>query len=77
MSNEKEIRTFCENIRYLRKKNGLSKKEMAKKLSIGIKSLNSIGSGIIPKRVTVDIIYAIYENFGILPKDIFYPIKYT
>ncbi|MBQ5321300.1 MAG: helix-turn-helix transcriptional regulator [Oscillospiraceae bacterium] len=75
MRNEKEIRVFCENIRYLRKKNGLSEKEMAKKLGIGIKSLNSIESGYLPPRVTVDIIYAIYENFGILPKDIFYPIK--
>jgi transcriptional regulator with XRE-family HTH domain len=48
MGSEKEIMAFCENVRYLRKKNGLSKKEMAKKLGIGVKSLELIETGSLP-----------------------------
>jgi DNA-binding XRE family transcriptional regulator len=77
MGSEKEIMAFCENVRYVRKKNGLSKKEMAKKLGIGVKSLELIESGSLPPRMSVRVVYMIYENFGILPKDIFYPIKQT
>ena len=50
---------------------------MAKKLGIGVKSLELIESGSLPPRVSVRVVYMIYENFGILPKDIFYPIKQT
>ncbi len=71
MNSNIEHLILCENIRNLRKNNGLSKKEMAKLLGIGIKRLNLLEQNIIPKRLSCSIIIKIYKNFGILPKDIF------
>ena len=48
MENNKEIEYFCHNIAFLRKSHGLSKKEMAKILGIGIWSLNKIERGELP-----------------------------
>lgn len=53
------------------------KKKWRKSWGIGVKSLKLIESGSLPPRVSVRVVYMIYENFGILPKDIFYPIKQT
>lgn len=62
---------FCQNIRRLREKHRLSKTAMARKLNIGIKSLNALESGIIPPRLGSNIILDIYENFGITPNRMF------
>ena len=40
--NDEQIKNFCANVKTLRKKYGLSKKEMAKILHIGAKSLTII-----------------------------------
>lgn len=58
---------FCKNIKFLRVQNRLSKKEMAKKLKIGIKSLSAIENGNIPKRLKVDVLIRIHQVFGASP----------
>ena len=63
-----EISNFTNNIAYLRKKNGLSKKEMAKALNISLYALNKIERGDIPKRISVDIIFNLQKHFKISPE---------
>lgn len=66
-----DIEIFCENIKKLRKQHNLTKKEMARKLRISIPTLNIIEKGELPKRLTVDIIYAIVDEFNIRADDLF------
>lgn len=66
-NNEKQIQILCENITHLRKENHLSKKEMATILNIGVQSLTKLENGELP-RLRVDIIFHIYDRFGILPQ---------
>lgn len=68
---QKEGLIFCENIKKLRKKESLSKKEMAKRLGIGTSSLTMLENGEIPKRLTCKIVYKIQEEFDILPQNMF------
>ena len=56
---------FCKNVSYLRRKNNLSQREMTNKLNIGIETLRKLESGTIPKRVGVEILWRIYEEFNI------------
>ena len=67
MDNSREIENFLHNIAYLRRQHGLSKQEMARRLEIGVHSLNMIEEGILPPRMGISIIYAIYHHFGLLP----------
>ena len=62
-----ESQIFCRNIAWLRKKHGLSKKEMAKILGIGLHSLNNIEMGEMPPRLGYSILLTVYQQFGILP----------
>ena len=74
--NRIQCKNFCDNIAILRKRNNLSYSKMAKILHTSVKSLKSIENGVVPKRVSVDIvIYAskffkckaanlFLENFG-------------
>ena len=64
------IDIFLHNIVWLRKHYGLSKKEMAKRLGIGLWSLNKIEKGEWPPRLYCDIIFAVYQNFGISCADL-------
>lgn len=59
------IDTFLHNITWLRKHYGLSKKEMAKRLEIGLFTLNKIEKGELPPRLTCDIIFCVHKKFGI------------
>ena len=64
------INIFLYNIVWLRKHHGLSKKEMAKRLGIGLWSLNKIEKGELPPKLHCDIIFAVYQNFGISCADL-------
>ena len=59
------IDIFLYNLVWLRKHHSLSKKEMAKRLGIGLWSLNKIERGELPPRLCCDIIFAVHKNFGI------------
>ncbi len=62
---------FCENIKILRISNDLSKKEMAQRLGISVRTLNIIESGELPKRLSTKIIFIIVDNFNVKPEDLF------
>ncbi|MBR5535077.1 MAG: helix-turn-helix transcriptional regulator [Clostridia bacterium] len=62
---------FCNNIKRLREKHKLSKKEMAKKLGISTYSLRIIEEGRFPEKLTVDIFGYLMDEFKILPSEIF------
>lgn len=62
-----ELENLCHNIYRLRKANNLTQREMAKILKIGVESLRKLEAGIIPPRMTVDVLYQVYAAFGISP----------
>jgi DNA-binding XRE family transcriptional regulator len=71
MNKETEIMIFCENIKSIRKTNKLSKKEMAKLIDIGTKSLTLIENGRLPPKLGCDVLFEIQKEFGIAPKTMF------
>lgn len=68
---EKEMRCFMRNVARLRAEHGLSKREMAKRLGIGVGTLNKLERGQLPARLSVSVIYSIYREFGVLPSQQF------
>jgi len=71
---QKEIDVFCRNVKILRERYGLSKKEMARILEIGAASLTEIGQGIIPHRASTNIIIKLSQYFSIEPHRLFTPL---
>ena len=71
MKENREIKVFCKNIKELRWRNDLSKKQMAKVLGIGTKTLTKIENGILPPRLSCDILIKVYEVFHVLPNMMF------
>ena len=69
--NSEEIMIFCQNIKRLREKNELSKKEMADILEIGLTSLVKIEHGIVPPRMGADVIFKTSQYFKIKPHELF------
>ncbi len=65
----REWEIFANNVKWIRKTYGISKKKMASLLKIGIGSLNKIENGEMPPRLTIEIFFIIYKFFGIHPKD--------
>ena len=75
MGDDRELITFCDNVRYLRKRYRLTQTEMAKKLHIGIASLRALERGDFPPRLGVEVIFYIHKHFGVPPKRIFAPLQ--
>ena len=71
VSNEQEIWVFCENIKFLRRKHGLTKTQMAKMLDIGRYSLTKIENSTLPLRLDCAVFYNIYKHFKITPSERF------
>ena len=65
-----EFSNFCCNIRYLRKKNGLTQKQMAKKLKISVGYVRMLERGQIPARMGILTIWDAHIAFGVPIKDI-------
>ena len=66
---DRELKIFMKNVAWLRKTNGLTKREMAEILGISVYSLNKIEKGVFPPRTRVDIVVAIHRRFGIGPSE--------
>lgn len=58
-----ETRIFCENLKKLRAKEGLSKKKMAEKLKISLYSLTLLEKGKIPPRLDIQILFTIAKLY--------------
>ena len=67
-SYEAEFEIFGYNVAWLRKRYGLSKKEMAEIMGIGVGSLTKVERGEIPPQMKVDVLVKIYRRFGITPE---------
>lgn len=65
-----KIEMVCRNIRNLRKYYRLSRKEMAKRLHIGVETLRKIECGKIPPRMPLTVLIEIYRCFGFTPSQI-------
>lgn len=70
-----ELKVLCKNIRYLRKKNGLTQREMAGQLNISLYSLRMIERGIIPKNLSCEILYYLQLHFFLDIADLFMPLE--
>ena len=66
-SEKDEILIFAHNLTWLRKKHGLSKQSMARKLGIGVESLNKLEQGIIPPRLSANIFFEVRRYFKLTP----------
>lgn len=67
MAATESIELVYRNIRFLRRANHLTQKEMAKILNIGVGTLRKMERGVPVPRVTVDILWQIRDTFGISP----------
>ena len=63
--------TFCNNVKKLREINKLSKKEMAKRLHISVRSLSMLEQGIIPPRLSLQVAIEISRAFEMTLCDVF------
>ena len=76
MTVQEEIAIFCANLKCLREKKGLTRREMASCLDIGVETLKRLERGEIPPRVSIEVILRASKVFGLHPKELFgQPIK--
>ena len=66
-TNEQELKIFTENIKLLREKASLTQSQMAELLNISIGSLEKLESGVIPKRLSVEVVFKIMSVFKTNP----------
>ena len=65
------ITVFCQNVKKIRQRNRLTKKEMARRLRISQYTLNEIENGRLTNRVGIDILKRIEEVFSVTVNDQF------
>lgn len=68
---DNEIRNFIDNVILIRRMSGLSKEDMARILNIKLDSLDKIERGELSDDVSVEVVFKIYNYFGISPKILF------
>ena len=68
---EAQLKILCSNVKAIRTSAKIGVEEMAQKLGITVSELESIECGLMPKSVTVEILFRIQTHFGIHPKDMF------
>ena len=66
-----DVLIFCRNIKKLRILNNISQREMAKSLGIGKNSIVKIEKGILPPRLSLEILPKLYEWYGITVSALF------
>lgn len=65
MNTDLEFLCFCQNVRRLRTEAGLSQKEMAQIMGIGVYSLRKIELRMFPPRAGVDMFFRLRHTFHI------------
>lgn len=71
MTVQEEMTVFCGNVKRLREGKGLTRKEMAARLGIGVGTLTRLEKGEIPPRLSVSVVCRICREFDIYPKELF------
>lgn len=67
VSTKAELENFVCNIKWLRRQHGLTRKQMAEILKIGIWSMDKLEKGEIPPQLSIDVFFAVQKYFGISP----------
>ena len=70
-----ELEVFCKNVYFLRKKNGLTQREMAKLLNISVYSLGRIEKGIVPENLGCEMLFHLTVKFHVKMKELFEPLE--
>lgn len=73
MPSDKDTEIFCRNVAWLRQTHGLSQKEMARRLHIGVGSLRQLEQGRLPPRMGALVFLHIHKAFGLPPAMLFQP----
>lgn len=60
---------FCHNMALLRKRHGLSRRDMARRLGIGPGSLRAIERGEVPPGLSMGVLQRVQEEFGLPPAE--------
>ena len=66
-SHDPKLENFMHNVAFLRKACGLSKREMAKRMQIGVGSLTKLENGILPPKLSPLVLLQIEYAFGFTP----------
>lgn len=75
MNVRNEIVVLCDNIKYLRIKNGYTKHEMAKILQVSMYCFRKIEKGILPPSLDVTVLFRISTHFRVPPAKLFSQIE--
>ena len=59
------LKAFCRNVHRLRKEHGLSQKEMARIMGIGVGSLRKVEQGTVPPRMDILVLRNLTLHFSI------------
>ena len=71
MTVQEEMTVFCNNVKRLREGQGLTRKEMAARLGVGVGTLTRLETGEIPPRLSVSVVCRISREFNIHPRELF------
>ena len=71
----RNIEDFCRNIAYLRKKNGLTQKQMAKIMGTSVYSIRLLEHGVMPEQLPYTVLYPLHEYFGVSVDALFLPME--
>ncbi|MBQ9745279.1 MAG: helix-turn-helix transcriptional regulator [Clostridia bacterium] len=77
MSTQTEISILCENVKRLRKREKLSKKEMARIMGVGVRSITMLENGVMPVRMKADVLGRLKWRFGVTIEELFSKIIET
>lgn len=71
MTVQEEMTVFCNNVKRLREGQGLTRKEMAARIGVGVETLTRLETGEIPPRLSVSVVCKISREFNIHPGELF------
>lgn len=70
-----DVQIFCENVRWIKEKEGLSDRQLASILQIGLYSTRKLLKGELPGRMSVDVVFHIARHLGCRPSEVFVPMR--
>ncbi len=66
------LKAFCRNVYRLRKEHGLSQKEMARIMGVGVGSLRKVERGTVPPRMDILVLHNLTLHFSIPISSLFW-----
>ena len=75
MTSEEKLLQFCANIRYLRHTHGLSKKNMASILGVGVNTITALENNVVSPRLGSSVLIRAGEYFHLRTCELFRPLE--